>query len=627
MKTLPVLFFVFFIGFSARAQNPVNAYAQVTAITGGTTLAVASVNETYHAFEDGEYVIVMQMQDNVIGTNTTNVSTFGDLGTINSAGLYEVARILSHTESAGLPNSVTFYNPLVNTYNINANASVQLITFRDFGANFTTSVSIGTFTWNGTIGGVTAISVTSVLTVGHNISANCAGFSGGFKNTPNGYSACDNSNYITSIDTYHAGKGEGIYKRTNAAFAGARGHILNGGGGGNDVNGGGGGGGNYSSGGSGGSGWVAAGTGCSPIVGGVSGISLSGSISGNRIFMGGGGGAGHENDGVGTRGAAGGGIILIKAGTLTTISCGGISISATGSTAATANNDGAGGGGAGGSILFNVNTFNVAGACPLTVSSNGGNGGASNTGSGGAHGGGGGGGQGVVIYSAAQPTVNVTTNTLPGTGGVSCGGCAASVNGVAGTGPPNSGIVIASGPLPVELISFDVHVTSSSFVNLTWATAVEKNAKEFRVQRMNAVGSIFEIAGVRSKGSYSQYSLLDQWPEAGTNYYRLIQVDIDGTEYPQQWVAVQVNAEIETIILYPNPLPMSETLSLGYEGSSGTLLVEIMDTESRTLLTSRFNAKGIDHIKLNTSSLASGVYIVKIKIGQTGIYKKLVVAE
>ena len=48
---------------------------------------------------------------------------------------------------------------------------------------------------------------------------------------------------------------------------------------GNDVNSGGGGGGNYSEGGSGGLGWVPAGTGCSPSVGGLGGISLNGHIS------------------------------------------------------------------------------------------------------------------------------------------------------------------------------------------------------------------------------------------------------------------------------------------------------------------------------------------------------------
>src|SRR5688572_17807298 len=102
------------------AQNPVNAYANVTGIA-GNVLTVNNVNEAFHSFEDGQSIIIMQMQDNVIGTNTTNASTFGNLGSIQSAGRFEVAQILSHTEVSSLPNTITLAGPLVNTYNINAN--------------------------------------------------------------------------------------------------------------------------------------------------------------------------------------------------------------------------------------------------------------------------------------------------------------------------------------------------------------------------------------------------------------------------------------------------------------------------------------------------------------------------
>ncbi|MES2679785.1 MAG: hypothetical protein V4635_07875 [Bacteroidota bacterium] len=94
MKPLWVLFF--FVNFlSSFSQNPINAYAAVSAIS-GTSLSVSSVNETYDSFEDGGYVILMQMQDNVIGINTTNASTFGNLGSIQSAGLFEICRIQTH---------------------------------------------------------------------------------------------------------------------------------------------------------------------------------------------------------------------------------------------------------------------------------------------------------------------------------------------------------------------------------------------------------------------------------------------------------------------------------------------------------------------------------------------------
>ena len=66
----------------------INGYAKVTAITGTTLLTVNNIDESGDTFEDGEFAIVMQMQDDVIGVNTNNNSSFGDLNSIGSAGNY-----------------------------------------------------------------------------------------------------------------------------------------------------------------------------------------------------------------------------------------------------------------------------------------------------------------------------------------------------------------------------------------------------------------------------------------------------------------------------------------------------------------------------------------------------------
>lgn len=623
------VFFLAVLYFSLHSQSPINCFANVTNIS-GNVLTVNNVNETYHTFEDGDYIVIMQMQDNVIGTNTTNASSFGDLGSIQSAGLFEIARIGSHTEVSSLPNTITLTASLVNSYHINSNASLQIISFRFLGANFTTTANIGTLAWNGTVGGVTAFYVTNTLTLAHNITANGCGFTGGSKNSPDGYTACDNSTYITAIATRYAGKGTGIYKNTTTGYAGARGKILNGGGGGNDVNSGGGGGGNYTSGGGGGSGWTSSGSGCSPIAGGLGGLSLSSSIGGNRVFMGGGGGGGHENDGVGTAGANGGGIILIKATTLLTSgSCGGLSISANGNTAGNASNDGAGGGGVGGSIILNVTNFNVASTCVLTVSANGGNGGNSNASSTGAHGGGGGGGQGAVIYPSSQPTSNITTNTIPGTGGVSCSGCSASVNGSTGSGTNNSGIITsASGPLPIDLLSFQARVNEMRQVVLEWSTAMESNSKEFILQRMGDDLEIRDLAYITPRGSNSHYRFIDPAPLQGISYYRLNEISTDLRSSPKNWVEVDLGAQqAGEIFMYPNPLSASQQVTVYYYGpNSADLKLELLDSASGAHLgTGSVNEEG--HYTFATGALNPGVYILKASVGGKTFFKKLIVLQ
>src|ERR1700744_2305544 len=74
------------------AQAQINAYAKVTALS-GNVLTLANITQTYHTFAAGEQVVLIQMQDNVIGSNTSNNSSFGQISSIGSAGLYSVYTI------------------------------------------------------------------------------------------------------------------------------------------------------------------------------------------------------------------------------------------------------------------------------------------------------------------------------------------------------------------------------------------------------------------------------------------------------------------------------------------------------------------------------------------------------
>ncbi len=607
-----VIFFCF--GKPVISQVIYNAYAKVTSITASTLLAVSNVNQVNHTFNTGEFVIVMQMQDDVIGANTTNAATFGDLSTIANTGKFEVAKITAVNLSAGTPTSITLGSALVNTYNTGANSAVQIITFRRLSAAaFTSTNSITGLTWDGNVGGIIAIEVGTVFTLADNITADGLGFAGGLKNTPQFASTSCDPNYIMAIGNKWAGKGEGIYKNTNAAFTGARGKILTGGGGGNDENSGGGGGGNYTSGGMGGPGYNGSASGCSPTVGGLGGISLSSYIGPSQVYMGGGGGGGHENNSVGTVGGNGGGIILIKTGTLvTTGSCGAISITATGITTANAGNDASGGGGAGGSIIFQVNTYSISSTCPLTVSSNGGTGG--DVGYSVAHGAGGGGGQGAVIYSGSQPTVNVTSSTVSGNGGSSCTGCTGTINGQPGSGSPNSGIItISTGVLPIELIYFNAENRKND-VALSWATATQQRTALFSVERTTDFKIWSVVCTQKAAGNCNvtlYYEDVDAKPLDGISYYRLKTTDMDGAVHYSNSVDVSRNEGPNAILIYPNPASqILNIISLHEE----PLYYNLFDITGKEVIV---NAEVIGSSKtvLETALLPHGMYFLKINTG------------
>jgi hypothetical protein len=605
------------------SQTTLNAYAKITSVTNNSVLALSNVNIANHTFTVGGQVIIMQMQDDVIGTNTTNASSFGDLSSIANAGRYEIRTISAVTPTSGTPTSVTITPALSFTYNTGANSSVQMISFRDLGANYTTTANISGLTWDGNVGGVVAFYVTNTLTLNHRVLADGLGFRGGlYSNNNNGPVCTSNSNTLYLANNNQLGyKGEGIYKNTNNTFNNARGKILSGGGGGNDHNAGGGGGGNYTAGGLGGNGY----NNCTGFPGGGLGaISLSVNISASRVFMGGGGGGGQQNNSQNSAGGNGGGIILIKANTIaTSTTCASsIQISADGLAAIDGGNDGMGGGGAGGSIVIEAGSFTATATCPLTVTASGRKGGNVNNGT--SHGGGGGGGQGAVIYSSAQPTLNISTITNNGVAGFDNSGGSTSAG--PGSGTNGTGIIAASGgPLPITLLFFKASKEISK-VKLDWSSASEKNNAYYTVERSED-GLHFSVVGTLAGESDSKtrkdYVLYDYTPLSGLSYYRLKQTDYDGSYSYSPIVVIQME-ELPQFEVYPNPLDAEQRLLVSVHNTAVEAL-NIYTPEGVDITSQLQPVYGGDSILLSREALKPGIYFIKVTAGGRFNVKKLIV--
>ncbi len=544
MKCIITIAFTLVV-FCSRSQSVLNAYAKVNSITSGNVLAVNNVNTVNHSFNPGEKVIVMQMQDDVIGANTANNASFGNLASINMAGAFEIGIIASVSPSTTNPNVITLVSPLSLSFNANSNSSLQVITFRNLGNNYTTTSNITALPWNGNIGGVIAIEVNNILTLNHSVIADAVGFRGGAISAAAG-GVCQPGLYKTN-STVQAYKGESIYKTSDATHLNGRAKIINGGGGGNEHNAGGGGGGNFSAGGEGGQGW-----GCGVSAGGLGGVALQTNINLNRFYMGGGGGGGQQNNNVSSPGGNGGGIIIVKANAIvtSTICSSAIRISANGGSAANSGNDGGGGGGAGGSVLVDAISYTLNPTCPLSITSNGGSGGSVNDGA--SHGGGGGGGQGVLLFPQNMPNTNATINTTYGTGGAN--NTPASTYAQSGGGPNNAG-VFGSGVLPIELLSFNA-IKNGNNVDAYWTTASELNNDYFTLERSKD-GITFEklviTDGAGNSNFMINYSETDFSPYEGISYYRLMQTDFSGANSYSKIVAVNYIIADDNISIYPNP--------------------------------------------------------------------------
>lgn len=608
MKSIVLLALAYFVQLTAIYSQTVNAYAQVTAIN-GTTLTLANVNEVFHSFIEGEKVMIMQMQDNVIGTNTNNNVNFGNLANIQSAGLYEISTIQAR------PNATTVVlNQLVNSYNICNNCRVQLISFRKLGnPNFTTTGNITGLPWNGNIGGVVAFEVQGNLILNHNILANGIGFRGGQKsNDWNTNPGCRETPYIANNANYGF-KGEGIYRVNNNNYRNCRARVLNGGGGGNDHNGGGGGGGNFTQGGHGGFGWNS-GNYCPNSAGGIGGLELSSVINVNRIFMGGGGGGGQQNNSVGTDGGNGGGIIYIKAQAIQTNGIGTRFISANGINTANGGNDATGGGGAGGSIILDIPFYQIANTCPLYVQTNGGNTG--NVGHAQFHGAGGAGAKGpIFFYTFSQPQ-NVFPEANNGNPG--CNNNANPCISFGGEATPGDAIFYIGNNITLSTTQIFLKATlnEQNQIVLNWNLSNSfANAQKFIVMKSVNNQEWTEIYQTEYLSNLLNYTYKDSKLNENTLYYQVILIEADG-EFQYSNIA---NLSIDFVNIHIAPNPFYDQFLI--EVSEEIKFLKIYDIQGN--LIQNFENLNQKQIILHTENYANGMYIIEVHTEQHHFLKKL----
>ncbi len=114
-----------------------------------------------------------------------------------------------------------------------------------------------------------------------------------------------------------------------------------------------------------------------------------------------------------------------------------------------------------------------------------------------------------------------------------------------------------SASLPITLASFSGS-SDKEKVQLKWATSAEINNDHFEVER-SASGDAFQtvtvVQGAGTSNIIHQYSVDDYSPVAGTNYYRIKQVDFDGKYTYSEMISV-VNENLQQdckMSIRPNP--------------------------------------------------------------------------
>ena len=179
--------------------------------------------------------------------------------------------------------------------------------------------------------------------------------------------------------------------------------------------------------------------------------------------------------------------------------------------------------------------------------------------------------------------------------------------------------------LPVQLLSFEA-LKNSNVVDLIWVTQSELNCDKFHIEKtldFNSWKFVCEVKGSGNSTTRKSYMCKDINPVNGINYYRLKQIDFNGSVNYSPIRQVKFDAEgNELLEVIPNPNDGNFVVIFDVEMNSETK-IELTDAFGRIISESmsfKENFTGSKQIEMNISSLAAGVYFVN-KITPNGIKK------
>lgn len=188
-------------------------------------------------------------------------------------------------------------------------------------------------------------------------------------------------------------------------------------------------------------------------------------------------------------------------------------------------------------------------------------------------------------------------------------------------------IVSSEGTLPIQLAQFSARSIGGNVVQLDWSTLSEVNNYGFEVQRSEdqflnytTVPNSF-VPGHGTTNIPQHYTFDENNVPAGIWYYRLRQIDLDGTLHYSDGVQVEMLTDVAEVEVpfafampqnYPNPFNPTTTINFDLpEASNVSLLIyDVLGRKVSTLVAGRQEA-GHHHATWNATNVASGVYFAR----------------
>ena len=173
-------------------------------------------------------------------------------------------------------------------------------------------------------------------------------------------------------------------------------------------------------------------------------------------------------------------------------------------------------------------------------------------------------------------------------------------------------------PLPIKLTSFNA-VGLKNSVNLSWLSYNDENGGSFEVQRSIDGTSFENISIVNPQGvGHSNYEFTDRnLPLSKTLYYRLKIIHADGRfEYSN---IQKVTLKDVKLTISPNPAAYEVLVN----SSENIKNIEVFDIRGRRIMVK--DNINLNQIRINTTSIKNGTYIIKTLVDGEIISNKIII--
>ena len=194
--------------------------------------------------------------------------------------------------------------------------------------------------------------------------------------------------------------------------------------------------------------------------------------------------------------------------------------------------------------------------------------------------------------------------------------------------------IVVYGIIPVELTSFTA-IAKDENVLLNWITSTETNNMGFDIERRSTKSNSGwqKLGFINGKGTTtekSNYSFVDKNPAEGKSYYRLRQIDFDGTSkiYNSVEVDFETVKEYSLSQNYPNPFNPSTEINytLTKSGNVTLKVYNLLGSEIATLVNG-FMEAGKHSVKFDANDITSGIYFYTIKADNFTSTRKMILMK